>query len=127
MPFGLAEAGDPLGRGRELDALAGWVPRRAGPTASVLDGLADRYADTLIIGGVTALAYQDGGGVGALAAGGAALAACVILAYAGARVRASADDATAGAVFGYTGRDVRLALLAVSLPAICFSMISLAM
>ncbi len=100
-----------------LDALAGWAPRRAGPAGAVLDGLADRYADTLMIGGVAALAHSKGNDVTALAAGGAALAACVVLAYAGARVRASAGDAAAAEVFGYTGRDVRLALLAVGVLA----------
>jgi phosphatidylglycerophosphate synthase len=92
-----------------LDA-AGALRRREG-TGIVLDGMADRYADTLILAGMAAWSHSHESRPAAPAVAFAALAGVVVLSYMVARVRASAGP-DAVALFSWTGRDVRVLVAA---------------
>ena len=78
----------------------------------VVDGVADRYADTLILAGMAAWSHAHEDYPAPLAVGCAALIGSVVLSYAIARVQASAGRA-APALFAWTGRDVRLVVAAL--------------
>jgi phosphatidylglycerophosphate synthase len=93
-----------------LDA-AGVAARRGGGLSAVLDGVADRYADTLILAGMAAWSYRHEHHPVPLVIGFAALAGTLGLAYTAARVQASAGRPAARALLAWTGRDVRLLIL----------------
>jgi hypothetical protein len=100
-----------------LDA-AGALPTCSQPTArrriaAAVDRVTDRYADLCILGGLGAwsLAHEDR--PAPLVVAFVALAGELALAYAGARVRASAGAVAARERFRRAGRDVRLLLAAL--------------
>lgn len=100
-----------------LDA-AGALPTCSEPTAryritAAVDSVADRYADLCILGGLGAwsLAHEDR--PAPLVVAFVALAGELVLAYAGARVRASASAVAARELFGRAGRDIRLLVAAL--------------
>ena len=78
----------------------------------VVDGVADRYADTLILAGMAAWSHTHEDYPAPLGLGFAALIGSVVLSYALARVQASAGRA-ATALFAWAGRDVRLVVAAL--------------
>lgn len=84
---------------------------RARSFGAVLDGVADRYADTLILAGMAAWSYRHEEHPAPLAVGFVALMGAVALGYAGARVQASTGQ-RAGRFFAWTGRDARLLVAA---------------
>lgn len=78
---------------------------------AVLDGLADRYADLCVLAGMAAWSFQHQSYPAPLALGAIALSGAMALGYMTARVQASAGR-EAAALFGWTGRDVRMLILA---------------
>ncbi len=98
--------------------VAGALPARCERTArrrvaAAIDGVADRYADLCVLGGLGAwsLAHEDR--PAPLVVAFVALAGELALAYAGARVRASAGAGAARHLFRRAARDVRLLLAAL--------------
>jgi archaetidylinositol phosphate synthase len=85
--------------------------RRGGGFGSVLDGVSDRYADTLILAGMAAWSHAHERHPAPLAAGFVALIGALSLSYVTARVQASAGHAAA-ALFTWTGRDARVLVAA---------------
>lgn len=79
----------------------------------VVDGVADRYADTLILAGMAVWSHQHEDFPGPLAVGFMALIGAVALSYMTARLHASAGQEAAMQLFAWTGRDVRLLLAAL--------------
>ncbi len=93
-----------------LDAAAA-AGGRAATFGGVVDGVADRYADTLVLAGMAAWAQVHEGWPAPLAVGFVAVIGAVVLGYAVARVQASAGR-EAAAVLAWTGRDLRLVIAA---------------
>jgi len=80
---------------------------------AVLDAVTDRYADALMLGGMTVYAarFEDwprAEGVGVLA-----VAAALIVSYSRARIEASMQIAPSDGVFGLASRDVRSLVAAI--------------
>ena len=96
-----------------LDAAAGSAEARRAGFGAVVGGVADRYADTLILAGMAAWSQAHEERPAPLAVGFAALVGALALSYMVARVQASAGRDTAGALFAWTGRDVRMLVAAV--------------
>jgi phosphatidylglycerophosphate synthase len=101
-----------------LDA-AGALPSRCGQTAArriaaVIDGVADRYADLCILGGLGAwsLAHEDG--PAPLLVAFTALVGELALAYTCTRVQASVGATAAHRLFWWAGRDLRLLVAALA-------------
>jgi archaetidylinositol phosphate synthase len=86
--------------------------RQSGGFGRVLDGVADRYADTLLLAGMAVWSHRHEDWPGPLAVGFAALIGAVALSYMTARVQASAGRDAAIHLFAWTGRDVRILVAA---------------
>lgn len=99
-------------RGAPLPVGAGMAGAEGrGALGAVLDGVADRYADAFILGGMAAWSHGHEAFPAPLAAGFAALIGALALNYAVARVQASAGRAAA-VLFAWAGRDVRMVVAA---------------
>ncbi len=97
-----------------LDAAGASVPAEGGPAGrfgAVVDGVADRYADTLLLAGMAAWSHAHEHHPAPLAAGFAALIGALALSYMAARVQASAGRGAAS-LFRWTGRDARVLVAA---------------
>lgn len=92
-----------------LDAVGASAPAKGGPAGrfgAVVDGVADHYADTLMLAGMAAWSHAHEHHPAPLAAGFAALIGTLALCYMTARVQASAGR-QAAPLFRWTGRDTR--------------------
>jgi phosphatidylglycerophosphate synthase len=80
---------------------------------AVLDAVTDRYADALMLGGMTVYAARFEDWPRPEVVGVLALAAALIVSYSRARIEASMRIAPSDGVFGLASRDVRLLVAAV--------------
>jgi phosphatidylglycerophosphate synthase len=80
---------------------------------AVFDAITDRYADALMLGGMTVYAVRFEGWPQPEAIGMLALGATLTVSYSRARIEASMRVAPGDGVFGLASRDVRLLVAAV--------------
>jgi phosphatidylglycerophosphate synthase len=92
----------------ELARLKGLATR----LGAVLDAVTDRYADALILGGMTIYAARFEDWPRPEVVGAAALGAALIVSYSRARIEASLALAPSDGLFGLASRDVRLLIAA---------------
>lgn len=99
-----------------IDGVDGDLARLKGMSTrfgGVLDAVTDRYADALIIGGMTVAAARFEDYPRAEVVGTLALAAAITVSYSRARIEASLKIAPNDSVFGIASRDVRLLIAAI--------------
>ncbi|MBI2761340.1 MAG: hypothetical protein HYX51_07950 [Chloroflexi bacterium] len=87
-------------------------PGAGGRFAAVIDGVADRYADTAILAGMAAWSHAHEDLPVPLAIGFVALIGAISLAYATARTHASAGHHAARLLFSWAGRDIWMLIAA---------------
>lgn len=80
---------------------------------AVLDAVTDRYADALMLGGMTVYAARFEDWPRAEVVGVLAVAAALIVSYSRARIEASMQIAPSDGVFGLASRDVRSLVAAI--------------
>lgn len=93
----------------DLARLKGLASRFGG----VLDAVTDRYADALVLGGMTVFAIRFEEWPRPEVAGMLALAGALTVSYSRARIEASLPVSSSDGVFGLASRDVRLLLAAI--------------
>ena len=80
---------------------------------AVLDAVSDRYADAIMLAGMTVYAVRFEGHPHPEAIGMLALAAALTVSYSRARIEASIEIAPSDGVFGLASRDVRSLVAAI--------------
>jgi phosphatidylglycerophosphate synthase len=99
-----------------IDGLDGDLARVKGMTSTfggVFDSALDRWADVLILSGMTIWAVDHEGWDLAPVAGFLAVAGSLLVSYSRARIEASTDASASDLLFGLASRDVRLFIAAI--------------